>query len=55
MTCSLPDLIRGLLMTHEAPDQLRGRVVAKVNTTLTKKLKSLQTQDYSVLSTVDTP
>ena len=50
-----PDVIRGLPMTHEAPDQVRGGVAAKVNATLTKNAKPLQTQGYPILSTVDTP
>jgi len=50
-----PGLTRGLPITHEAPDQVRGGGAAKVNTTLTKNPKILTTQDYPVLSTVDTP
>lgn len=57
MICRIPapDLIWGLPMTHVAPDEVRGGVVAKVNTTLTKKSNPLQTQDNPILSTVDTP
>ncbi len=51
----VPGLTRDLPLAHEAPDQVRGGVSAKVNTTLTKKDKPLQTLDYPVLSTVDTP
>ena len=50
-----PDLIWGLPMIHEAPDQVRGGVSANLNTTLTTKPNSLQTLGYPLLSTVDTP
>lgn len=50
-----PDLIRGLQMTHAAPDQVRGGVTGKVNTTLTEKPNTLKSQHYPNLSTVDTP
>ncbi len=50
-----PDVIRGLPMTHEAPDHVRGGVVAKVNATLTENPKPLTTQHYPIFSTVDTP
>lgn len=50
-----PDLIRRPQQPHKAPDQVRGGVPEKVNATLTKKAKLLQTQDYPILSTVDTP
>lgn len=50
-----PDVIRGLPQSNEAPDHVRGGVSAKVNTTLTKNAKPLQTHDYPILSTVDTP
>jgi hypothetical protein len=57
VSCRLPapDLIRGLPMTHEAPDQVRGGVSAKVKTILTEKSKPLQIKGYSNMSTVDTP
>jgi hypothetical protein len=51
----VPGLTRDLRQPYEAPDQVRGGVAAKVNTTLTENHNPLQTLDYPNLSTVDTP
>ena len=50
-----PDLIRGLSMTREAPDQVRGGVAVQVNATLTMFCNPLPNQHYPVLPTLDTP
>lgn len=49
-----PDLIRGLQMYHEAPDQVRGGVATNVNTTLTRIRNHLEMLTFPILTTVVT-
>jgi hypothetical protein len=50
----VPGLTRDLPLTHEAPDQVRGGVLAKVNTTLTRNRNPLAMLSFLILTTVVT-